>query len=374
MATRAFHERAKGLLALAGVELGGARPWDLDVHDQAFYRRVLSGGSLALGETYMEGLWDCPQIDAFICRVLEAGLDERVGSFVRLLAAARAMLSNAQAPSRAFTVGECHYDLGNELYRSMLDSRMIYSSGYWEHASTLDEAQESKLELVCRKMGLEAGMSVLDIGCGWGGTAKFAAERYGVNVVGITVSRQQAELGRETCVGFPVEIRLQDYRTMEGTFDRAISIGMFEHVGCRNYRTFFRVVRKHLKDDGLFLLHTIGSPRTMPAGEPWTDKYIFPNSMLPSARQICQAMEGQFVLEDWHNFGADYDRTLMCWFGNFDRNWDQLRQTYDDRFYRMWKYYLLSSAGAFRARKQHVWQLVLSPRGVRGGYRAPHRG
>jgi cyclopropane-fatty-acyl-phospholipid synthase len=371
MSQDAFAQKTRELLALADVEVGGGRPWDLVVHDDAFHRRVLAGGSLALGESYMDGWWDCPQLDEFFHHILRAGLDRRVASPGWFLAALRARLVNLQARSRAYTVGERHYDLGNELYRTMLDTRMIYSCGYWDSATTLDEAQEAKVELVCRKLGLAPGMRVLDIGCGWGGTAKLAAERYGVEVVGVTVSRQQAELARELCAGHPVEIRLQDYREVDGTFDRVLSLGMFEHVGCRNYRTFFEAVRGRLRDDGLFLLHTIGGERSEIHGEPWTEKYVFPNSMLPSARQIAPALEGVFVLEDWQNFGADYDRTLQCWFQRFDAGWERLRHRYDDRFYRMWKYYLLSSAGSFRARRNQVWQLVLSPRGVPGGHRPP---
>jgi cyclopropane-fatty-acyl-phospholipid synthase len=371
MSPDVFERRTRELLTLADVEVDGGRPWDIAVHDDAFYRRVLSGGSLALGESYMDGWWDCPRLDEFFHRVLRAGLDRRVRTPGWLLAALRARLVNPQAPSRAYTIGERHYDLGDDLYRAMLDSRMVYSCGYWEGAATLDEAQEAKLELVCRKLGLAPGMRVLDIGCGWGGTAKFAADRCGVEVTGVTVSRQQAELARETCAGLPVEIHLQDYREVDGTFDRVLSLGMFEHVGCRNYRTFFETVRSRLHDDGLFLLHTIGTERSETHGEPWTEKYIFPNSMLPSARQVAAAIEGVFVLEDWHNFGADYDRTLRCWFERFEAGWERLQGRYDERFPRMWRYYLLSCAGAFRARRIHLWQLVLSPRGVPGGYRRP---
>jgi cyclopropane-fatty-acyl-phospholipid synthase len=280
-------------------------------------------------------------------------------------------LLNLQRRSRAFQIGERHYDIGHDLFSHMLDKRLIYSCGYWKNASTLDEAQEAKLDLVCRKLHLTPGMRVLDIGCGWGGTAKFAAERYGVEVVGVTVSEEQANFAKELCRGSPVEIRLQDYRDVVGTFDRVLSLGMFEHVGPKNYLTFMSIARNSLADTGLFLLHTIGRNRSGSTTDPWLERYIFPNSMLPSARQICGAIEGSFVLEDWHNFGADYDKTLLNWCDKFDENWDALKRHYDQRFYRMWKYYLLSSAGAFRARKSQLWQLVLSPQGVPGGYRSP---
>jgi cyclopropane-fatty-acyl-phospholipid synthase len=250
----------------------------------------------------------------------------------------------------------------------MLDKRMIYSCGYWKYASTLDEAQDAKLDLICRKLDLQPGMRLLDIGCGWGGTAKFVAENYGVDVLGITVSKEQVVLGKEFCRGLPVEIRLQDYRALKGTFDRIVSIGMIEHVGYKNYTTFMNVVRRSLREDGLFLLQTIGGNQRVSGCDPWIERYIFPNSMLPSPGQLSAAIEGLFVLEDWHSFGTDYDRTLMKWFQNFDDNWDELKETYNGRFYRMWKYYLLSCAGSFRARKNQLWQIVFSPEGLPDGY------
>jgi cyclopropane-fatty-acyl-phospholipid synthase len=371
MSSNAMRSKVERLLARADVVIGGERPWDIVIHNPAFYAGVLSGGSLALGEYYMAGWWDCPRLDQFFCRVLRAGLDEEVRSWTWLLEALGARLCNLQKPARAFRIGEHHYDLGNDLYQCMLDKRMIYSCGYWERAVTLDEAQEHKLDLICRKLDLRPGMRLLDIGCGWGGTARFAAERYGVEVVGVTVSERQAEHARRLCQGLPVDIRLEDYRSLSEEFDRIVSIGMFEHVGYKNYSTFMRVVRACLKDDGLFLLHTIGGNRSVTRTDPWVARYIFPNSMVPSARQITAAIEGVFVLEDWHNFGHDYDRTLLEWERNFDRNWETLKGRYDERFYRMWKYYLLSSAGSFRSRNNQLWQLVLSARGVAGGHRSP---
>jgi cyclopropane-fatty-acyl-phospholipid synthase len=319
----------------------------------------------------MDGWWDCERLDEFFTRILAAELDTKVEPWKDAWRVLRARLVNLQRPSRAFQIGRRHYDIGNDLFARMLDKRMIYSCGYWKDASTLDDAQEAKLDLVCRKLGLQPGMRVLDIGCGWGGTAAFAAERYGVSAVGITVSEEQVKLARERWRGLPVEFRLQDYRDLDGAFDRILSIGMFEHVGRKNYDTFMRVVRSHLADDGLFLLHTIGGNRSVSRNDPWSERYIFPNSMLPSARQIAAAIEGTFVLEDWHGFGADYDTTLMHWHRNVERHWGELKDRYDERFHRMWTYFLLSSAGGFRARKDQLWQLVLSPHGVPGGYRAP---
>jgi cyclopropane-fatty-acyl-phospholipid synthase len=369
MSYRRFRQRLQELLSRADIEIGGSRPWDLQVHDERLYQRVLAQGSLGLGEAYMDGWWDCERLDEFICRVLQADLENEAEPWTRIVDVVRAKLLNLQKPSRVFQSGQRHYDIGNDLYGCMLDKRLIYSGGYWKDASSLDDAQEAKLDLLCRKLDLQPGMRVLDIGCGWGGTAKFAAEHYQVEVVGITVSREQLRYAKESCGGLPVEILLQDYRDLEGRFDHILSIGMFEHVGYKNYVTYFRVVRQHLKDDGLFLLQTIGRNCSSSTTDPWIEHYIFPNAVLPSAKQICAAIEGLFVIEDWESFGPDYDKTLMNWFRNFHENWDSLKENYGERFYRMWKYYLLSCAGSFRARHNQLWQIVLSPRGIQGGYR-----
>jgi cyclopropane-fatty-acyl-phospholipid synthase len=369
-AFQSSRDRINELFRGADVIIGGERPWDLQVHDERMYSRVLLGGSLALGESYMDGWWDSERLDETFYRIFRAGLGRKVRPWVEPLRALGAVLLNLQKPSRVFQVGERHYDLGNDLYRHMLGERMVYSCGYWRHASTLDEAQEAKLDLVCRKLHLRPGMRILDIGCGWGGAARFAAEGYGVSVVGITISRAQSQLARRMCEGLDVQIRLQDYRDVVGEFDRIFSIGMFEHVGRKNYDRFFAVARRHLKEDGLFLLHTIGGNRSVNRVEPWMGRHIFPNAMAPSAAQICQSTEGEFVLEDWQNFGPDYDPTLMCWYENFQKHWPALKGRYDERFYRMWKYYLLSCAGSFRARNNQVWQIVLSPRGLPRTYTA----
>lgn len=361
------------LLKRADVTIDWSRPQDITVHDERLFTRVIRYGSLGLGEAYMDGWWDANALDVFIDKILRANLNKAVRiNFASLFLVAKAYLLNLQSNSRAFKVGEKHYDLGNDLYEAMLDKRMVYTCGYWSspagEAKTLDEAQEAKLDLVCRKIGLKAGDKILDIGCGWGSFAKYAAEKYGASVVGITVSVEQATLARERCKSLPVEIRVQDYRDINEKFDHIVSLGMFEHVGVKNYRTYFQVANRCLKDDGLFLLHTIGTDVSAVIGDPWMVKYIFPNGMLPSVAQIGKATEKLFVLEDWHNFGPDYDKTLIEWFKNFDSAWSKLRNKYGDRFYRMWKYYLLTCAGAFRSRHMELWQVVLSKNGVPGGY------
>ncbi len=352
------------LLDLAGVQIDGHAPYDIQVHNLDFYPRVIAGGSLALGESYMDGWWDCEALDQFFERILAARLDKKVCKSKALLrAAVTARLTGMHGRARAFEVGRRHYDIGNDLFTVMLDRRMNYSCAYWQEADTLDQAQEAKLELTCRKLGLEPGMRVLDIGCGWGGFAIYAAEKYRVEVTGVTVSSAQVKLAQSCCAGLPVCFELKDYRDIQGTFDRIVSIGMFEHVGLANYRTYMQVVNRCLKDDGLFLLHTIGSNTSVRSMDPWLAKYIFPNSMLPSARQITEAAEGIFILEDWHSFGPHYDPTLIAWHRNFIDNWRSIQDAYDQRFQRMWAYYLLSCAGSFRAQRNQLWQIVFSKPG-----------
>ncbi len=366
-----FERRIADLLAEADVRIDGERPWDLQVHDARFHARVLAQGSLGLGESYMDGWWDADSLDGLLFRLLAARVDERVHGAGEIFDALRARLTNLQSPRRSGEVGRRHYDLGNDLYAAMLGKRLVYSCGYWRQATDLDAAQDAKLDLVCRKLGLRPGMRVLDIGCGWGEALKFAAEHHGVSGVGITISREQAEYARGLCAGLPVEIRLQDYRELDEPFDAAFSLGMFEHVGVKNYAGYFDVVHRCLPPEGVFLLHTIGGSRSVHRSDPWIARYIFPNSMLPSAAQVTQAIEGRFVLEDWHNFGADYDRTLQAWRANVDTAWAGLDARYDERFRRMWRFYLAASMATFRSRRSQLWQIVLSPRGVPGGYVAP---
>jgi len=358
------------LLSHANITLNGDQPWDLKVYNEKFFGRVLRDPSMGLGESYMDGWWESNQIDEMVSRIFRSRLDEKVsGSMLLNLRFLKHILFNMQSRSRAFEIGKRHYDIGNELYKNMLDKRMVYTCGYWENATNLDEAQKNKLELVCKKIGLKPGNKVLDIGCGWGSFAKYAAENHGAHMVGVTVSKEQAELGRKMCEGLPVEIRLQDYRDVNETFDHIVSLGMIEHVGEKNYRTYMKVANRCLKDDGLFLLHTIGckKPGKM---DPWINKYIFPNSMLPALEQLVKAREDLFVVEDLHNFSTDYDKTLMAWHANFEKNWETVGKKYDERFHRMWRYYLLTCAGAFRSRINQLWQIVLSKKGVIGGYKS----
>ncbi len=354
----------------ADIKINGKRPWDIQVNNQGLYLRVLLGGSIALGEAYMNGWWECKALDQLVDRLLRARFDIKISRIQRCLIwnAIKGKIINQQRRSKAYVIGERHYDTGNELFKIMLDKRMNYSCGYWKNAKTLDEAQEAKLDLICKKLKLRPGMTVLDIGCGWGSLAKFTAEKYHVKVVGITVSKEQVRLARKLCKGLDVEIRLQDYRDLKEKFDRVVSVGMFEHVGYKNYRKFIKIVGRCLKNEGLFLLHTIGGNRSVVCVDSWINKYIFPNGMLPSAKQITRAYEGIFKLEDWHSFGIYYDKTLMAWYKNFNKNWDKIKIYYDERFRRMWNYYLLICAGSFRAHNNQLWEIVFSKIGSQVNY------
>jgi cyclopropane-fatty-acyl-phospholipid synthase len=357
----------------AGVSINGPNPWDMQVHDPITYSEILSKWSLGMGESYMNGYWDCKKLDQMLTKLLRCDLNMHVQGIAKArfaLEVLRARLINLQSKSRAFQVGKEHYDIGNDVFELMLDPQMMYSCGYWEHANTLAEAQEHKLELICKKLQLKPGERLLEIGCGWGGLAAYAAKNYGVEVLGITVSKEQQQLAIERCQGLPVQIELIDYRDLVGQFDKIVSVGMFEHVGEKNYLIYFQTVNSLLSDDGLFLLHSIGSDVTISRTDPWIDRYIFPNGKIPSPMEVGRSIEGIFLIEDWQNFGQDYDKTLMAWHENFTKNWQQISSKYDQRFYRMWTYYLLSCAAYFRSRQGQLWQIMLSKRARSQTYRS----
>ncbi|MFA5922555.1 MAG: cyclopropane fatty acyl phospholipid synthase [Methylococcaceae bacterium] len=364
-----FRTKLEKLLEGTDISFNGENPWDISVYNSNLYERILTQGSLGLGEAYMDGWWDSDQLDELFNKFCSTQVKSRVMLDPQSIKNGLwAYFINRQSKHLVSHIVKHHYDIGNDLYRLMLDARLTYSCGDWKEAKTLDQAQEHKFDLICRKLNLQPGQRILDIGCGWGSFMKYAVEKYDVSCVGITLSSEQIALCRELCADLPIEIRFADYRDLNETFDHIVSIGMFEHVGYKNYSRYMKIARRCLKDDGLFILHTIGNNKTVISVDPWIDKYIFPGGMLPSIKQIAKAIEGKFVMEDWHNFGADYDKTLMCWFENFSENWVTIKDNYDDRFFLMWKYYLLSCAGAFRARGNQLWQIVLSKNGVRGGY------
>ncbi len=366
-----MRQRFQEILAPAEIALDGSNRWDVQVHNEELFSRLAKDGTLGMGEAYMDGWWDCDAIDEMITRAFRAGLEDEIRNNWRFLVyLIGSRLFNRQSRARAFQVGEQHYDIGNDVFEHMLDPHMNYSCAYWANAESLEQAQIAKMQMICEKLQLEVGMRVLDIGCGWGGLSRWMAEHHQVSVTGVTVSKEQAKLATERCQGLPVEIMLKDYRALTGRFDRIVSVGMFEHVGPKNYQTYFKKTASLLDSHGLFLLHTIGAGRDGYATDRWIEKYIFPNGVLPPAPDLARHVSDFYTIEDWHNFGADYDHTLMAWYERFNQAWPQLRQKYGERFKRMFDYYLLVCAGSFRARENHLWQLVLSIGGIPGGYRA----
>ena len=352
------------LLKRADITVGGDAHWDIQVHDDRVYTRALRDGTLGVGEAYVEGWWDCQAIDQMLERLIRARVDLLLReSWILLANAVRSRILNLQI-ARAFEVGERHYDVGNDLYQAMLGPSMVYTCAYWKDVDTLDAAQEAKLDLVCRKIGARPGMRILDLGCGWGGFARFAAERYGASVVGYTVSREQRAWAEEQYAKLPIEVRLDDYRNARGNYDAVVSIGLMEHVGPKNYRAYMELVSRCLAPGGIAFIHTIAGSEPRTQIDPWYQKYIFPNAVIPTLGQLAAAMDEILVVEDVHNIGPHYDRTLIAWWRNFDQAWPSLRNRYGDHFYRMWKFYLLTSAAEFRSRDLNLFQIVATTTGM----------
>jgi cyclopropane-fatty-acyl-phospholipid synthase len=363
----------RDLFGQAGIAIGGSAPHDIRVKDPRFYPRVLADGSLGLGEAYIDDWWECDAIAETIVKLIRAELHQRIRLSPRLVVeSVKARVLNMQRPANAYH-NIAHYDLGNELFEHMLGPTMAYSCGYWRDATDLDSAQRAKFDLICKKLMLQPGERLLDIGCGFGTLARHAAEHYGVHVVGITIAREQHAYAQKLCAGLPIDIRLLDYRELPslGRFDKIVSVGMFEHVGVKNYRRYLELAAAALPDGGLFLLHTIGTGVSRMTGDGYLNKYIFPNGVLPSPTNLGRALEGVFVVEDWHNFGHDYFPTFMAWHANFQRYAASDKYPHDPRFTRMWSYFLQLFGASFKSRIScQLWQLVLSRRGVTGGYRS----
>lgn len=366
----------KDYLEKANVKCNSNEPISINVFNDQFYKKTFLKGSFGFGESYVDGWWESPELNSVVFNLARFRL---VSPTKNSIAETKINLStslywlmhkifNYQTIKKSFEVIEKHYHLGNDLFQNMLDSTMAYTCGYWKNANNLEEAQINKLDLICKKLGLKKGMTLLDIGCGWGGFAEFAAKNYGVNVTGITISTEQKKMAEERCKHLPVKILLQDYRTLNQKFDRICAVGMMEHVGYKNYRTFMKVAHRCLNPDGLFLIQVIGSNVSNTHTDEWIDKYLYPNALSPSIKQIGAAIEDLFIMEDWHNFGHFYEKTLLAWYDNFQKSWESIKANYSERFYRIWKFYLLGAAGLSRARDGQLWQIVLSKNGVVGGY------
>lgn len=369
-------ELIKNLLAQAHIEINGKNPWDIQIDDDRFYQRIIKSPSIAAGESYMDGWWSCKKLDEFFYRILCAQLYKDLKDWRIIVEYFKNYLLNLQTQNQSKKVAEVHYNLDNQLYSFMLGPSMAYTCAYWKDTDNLDDAQNNKYDLICRKLNLQTHDHVLDLGCGFGGFARYAAIHYGCQLTCVNISEAQIHYARKHQADLPITYVQTDYRNQtiynpkQIEFDKVVSIGMCEHVGSKNYHEFMRIVYSQLKNHGLFLLHTIGSNTTVNSLDPWFDKYIFPHGHLPSIQELGLSMEDFFIMEDWHNFGTDYDKTLMAWYNNFQDHWPELSGHYDQRFYRMWVYYLLSCAGMFRAREAELWQVVLSKgRGQKGYHR-----
>lgn len=365
-----YRDAIKTALKNADIEIDGTRPWDIQVHNDNLFKRVAQEGTLGAGEAYMDGWWDCDQMDVMFYKAISGNLTNQFSASKLPALIIRAMQAafNLQNRARSFDVAKKHYNFGNDFFEAMLGPTMNYSCAYWEEADDLDSAQKAKMDMICRKLQLGPGMKVLDIGCGWGALGKYMTENYGARVTGISVASEQIAYAKKTCPD--ATWITDDYRVLNDKFDRIVSVGMFEHVGYKNYRPFMRKARELLKPDGLFLLHTIGANQQRMGTDPWINRYIFPNGMLPSQFNLAKAAADYFIMEDWHNFGADYDRTLMSWHERLEKGIKNRQIVIPETAHRMFRYYLLSCAGAFRARDIQLWQIVLSPSGVKNGYRS----
>jgi len=408
-----FAPTIKRIFSSFGVDINGDKPSDMKFNtNKMWYRMVkyhIGIDRLAVGEGYMDGLWDCDDLQTFFEKVfLEShyAFNKHSMRVSKLVHSLPLLAFNLQSKSRCKKDISSHYDIGNDLFKLMLDRSMNYSCGYWTKnaflnptigenelqvktntlCETLDEAQLNKMLLIARKLNLSPGMTILDIGCGWGYLAKFLAINFDVHVLGITISKEQIKYATTTDLeqheldflripGLKSEgtgtfkFELRDYRDTKETFDRIVSVGMLEHVGKKNYDEYFKICHRNLKDDGLALIHTIGVCHDfVPQVEPWCNKYIFPGGMTPYQHQIVKATFGRFVIEDWHNMGYNYYRTLNVWHKNFLKSWPQLEGKYDQRFKRMWEFFLCSSAALFKTRRLNLWQIVLSKDGFQGGY------
>ena len=351
------------------------------VRHPGFYRRMALGGSLAAGETYMEGMWDCDNLTALI-RIMvrnqgaqqgmESGLARLTAPLQRLL---HRLNDNTRRGSRKNIAA--HYDLGNDFYELFLDPTMAYSCGIFEQGdSTLEQASLAKFDRICRKLELTPGMRVLEIGTGWGGFAIYAAQHYGCHVTTTTISRQQHDLAarRIAAAGLGGQITLlqQDYRDLTGQFERLVSIEMIEAVGHRHLPTFFRICSERLKADGAALIQAITMPdhlyeRYLGAPD-FINRHIFPGSCCPSLHAMAAAAASSTDLRLIHleDLSPHYARTLRAWRSAFHANLERVRRMgYDERFVRMWDYYLCYCEGGFLERFSGDLQLLFNKPGRR---------
>ena len=365
-----------------GVEINGPNAWDIQIHNESLYSRLFRDGSLGAGESYMDGWWDCNDLVELSFRVAKNNLllESGLPLFVHTT---RSFLLNLQNKIRARIVGECHYDLPIPLWEKMLGASMIYTNGIWQDTDDLDTAGFAKYDLVCRKLELKKGDTLLELGCGWGAFLKYAATHYGCRCTGVTISKEQAKYASELCQSLPVKIHHCDYRDRDVynpddiKYDAITTLGMTEHVGRKNYRQCMQIIYEQLRDCRLFLLESSGNSKES-APDMFIQKYIFPYLDMPTVGSIDKYTRDFFVLEDMQTVSVDYAKTIIAWSNNFKKYWsdfDLSENTFGglskNQFYRMWVYYLDCCAGVLKARTEtQAWQFLFSKGHLTNGYRS----
>lgn len=353
-------------------KVGSDLPLRLNIHNPNTYDRILAFGTLGFCEAYMEGWWDEENNNL----VELIGLFHRSNVYAKARDNVTVALVLKVITQRLQTLPiliqnsrknvQHHYDLGNDFYQHFLDPTMTYSCGYClREADSLEQMQLQKYELICKKLALQPGESLIDIGCGWGGMLIYAAERYGISGTGITLSVEQAKLARERIeqkrLGDRIKIVIADYREVTGQFDKFVSIGMFEHVGKGNFATFMQKASELLTPNGVGLLHTIVTQNNERNGA-WVDKYIFPGGYAPQLHELTQELwAAKLSVAHCENLKPHYAETMTRWADNFMSNRTEiasLNQSYDERFLRMWYLYLQSFEASFRYGGLHVYQLL----------------
>lgn len=362
----------RSILESAGIQANGTETWDPRINDQRFWNRVAMDGMLGLGDSYVDRWWDSDDIPEFFNRAIRGRLLVWTSrSHHAILKRIRDWAFNPQNPRRAVANVKAHYTERDELVLGMLGPWNAYSCAFFEDpehpAEGLAVAEARKLELICRKLSLNSSDRFLDIGCGWGSLLGYAQKHYGVKGDGITPAPNQAAFVSRT---YGLTVYERDYRRIDTHYDRIASVGMYEHVGPKNARTYMETVNRSLNKNGLFLLHFFGRPSAdIPLLDTWTDRYIFPGAYLPTSAETHAAAEGLLEIVHQDEWGRHYDPTLCAWERNFEEY--AVREGLKERnqaLYRMWRYYLLSAAGAFRSGDIALWQMVFKKRGSRRVY------
>ena len=346
-------------------------PVKIRIHDEATLRRLCINPDLVVGEAYMDEKLTIENDELYrflelVTKNISGSRDVAFRRFVNGIRTALRFLSQRNPVGRSRQNVKHHYDLSDELYELFLDADRQYSCAYFEHPeASLEEAQIAKKRHIARKLLLQPGMSVLDIGSGWGGMGLTLAKDHGCKVQGVTLSSGQHSVSnlraRDEGVANRANFTLMDYRDVKSEFDRIVSVGMFEHVGAPHYREFFRSMRRLLKEDGVALLHTIG--RTTPPGStnPWITKYIFPGGYIPAMSEVTAAIEREgLIVTDVEVLRLHYAETLKNWHERFLDNIKWVRELYDERFCRMWRFYLIACEVGFRHAGQVVFQFQIS--------------